>query len=86
MFHWHTGTMTRRSEKLEQEVPEAYIEMHPDDAAAIGLDGQRRVRVISQRGEIELGVRVTKHIRPGVVFHSLPLRRGRSQRVDPRRA
>jgi len=68
MFHWHTGTMTRRSEKLHQEVPEAYVEMHPDDAAKIGLNGRRRVRVTSRRGEIELGVRVTKRIKPGVVF------------------
>ncbi len=68
MFHWHTGTMTRRSEKLEQEVPEAYVEMHPDDAARVGLDGSRRVRVASRRGEIELVARVTPRIRPGVVF------------------
>jgi len=68
MFHWHTGTMTRRSEKLEQEVPEAYVELHPDDATRIGLDGAKRVRVASRRGEIELAVRVTPRIRPGVVF------------------
>jgi len=82
MFHWHTGTMTRRSEKLEQEVPEAYVEMHPDDAARIfdagriGLLPPRargglregRVRVASRRGQIELAVRVTPRIRPGVVF------------------
>ena len=61
MFHFHTGTMTRRSEKLEQEVPEAYVEMHPDDADRIGLNGSRR-------GEIELAARVTERIRPGVVF------------------
>jgi formate dehydrogenase alpha subunit len=68
MFHWHTGTMTRRSEKLHQEAPEAYIEIHPEDAVRIGLNGARRVRVASRRGEIELGVRVTSRIRPGVVF------------------
>jgi len=68
MFHWHTGTMTRRSEKLHQEVPEAYVEIHPDDAVQVGLNGGKRVRVASRRGEIELGVRVTKRIRPGVVF------------------
>jgi len=53
---------------LHQEVPEAYVEIHPDDAAHIGLNGDKRVRVTSRRGEIELGVRVTKRIRPGVVF------------------
>jgi len=60
--------MTRRSIKLEQEVPEAYVEMHPDDVARVGLNGNRRVRVASRRGEIELVVRVTRSIRPGVVF------------------
>jgi predicted molibdopterin-dependent oxidoreductase YjgC len=68
MFHWHTGTMTRRSEKLHQEVPDAYVEIHPDDAAKIGLNGGKRVRVVSRRGQIELGALVTDHIRPGVVF------------------
>jgi formate dehydrogenase alpha subunit len=68
MFHWHTGTMTRRSEKLHQEVPEAYVEIHPDDAVRVGLNGASRVRIASRRGEIELGVRVTPHIKPGVVF------------------
>jgi formate dehydrogenase alpha subunit len=68
MFHFHTGTMTRRSEKLEQEAPDPYVELHPDDAASIGLNGAHRVRVASRRGEIELGVRITSRIRPGVVF------------------
>ncbi len=68
MFHWHTGTMTRRSEKLEQEVPEAFVEMHPTDALAIGLNGGKRARVLSRRGEIEVSVRLTDKIKEGVVF------------------
>jgi formate dehydrogenase alpha subunit len=68
MFHFHTGTMTRRSKKLVSEVPEAYIEMHPEDAQKVGLNGHQRVRVISRRGEIELEARITEKIKPGVVF------------------
>ncbi len=68
MFHFHTGTMTRRSKKLDSEVPEAYVEIHPDDAKRIGLNGGRQVRVISRRGQIELGVRITERIKPGIVF------------------
>jgi predicted molibdopterin-dependent oxidoreductase YjgC len=68
MFHFHTGTMTRRSEKLDQEAPEAYVEIHPEDAKRVGLNGAKRVRVASRRGEIELLARVTPYIRPGVVF------------------
>ena len=68
MFHFHTGSMTRRSEKLDSEVPEAYVEINVDDAKKIGLNGHKRVRVTSRRGEIELGVRVTDDIKRGVVF------------------
>jgi predicted molibdopterin-dependent oxidoreductase YjgC len=65
MFH-HTGA--RRSKKLAREVPGAYIEMHPEDAMKVGLNGHRRVRVASRRGQIELDVRITANIKPGVVF------------------
>jgi formate dehydrogenase alpha subunit len=68
MFHFHTGTMSRRAEKLNQEVSEAYIEMHPEDAKQVGLNGNKRVKVSSRRGEIELLARVTDRIKPGVVF------------------
>jgi formate dehydrogenase alpha subunit len=68
MFHFHTGTMSRRTEKLHNEVPEAYIEIHPEDAKRAGLNGNKRVRVSSRRGKIELAARVTERIKPGVVF------------------
>jgi predicted molibdopterin-dependent oxidoreductase YjgC len=68
MFHFHTGTMTRRSPKLVNEVQEAYIEIHPLDAQQIGLNGSRRVCVTSRRGQIVLNVRLTDKITPGVVF------------------
>jgi predicted molibdopterin-dependent oxidoreductase YjgC len=68
MFHFHTGTMSRRVDKLNNEVPEAYIEMHPDDAQNAALGRENRLRVSSRRGEIELVVRVTDRIIPGVVF------------------
>ncbi len=68
MFHFHTGTMSRRAEKLNQEVSEAYIEMHPEDAQQIGLNGKKKVKVSSRRGEIELLALVTDRIMPGVVF------------------
>jgi predicted molibdopterin-dependent oxidoreductase YjgC len=68
MFHFHTGTMSRRADKLNQEVSEAYVEINPDDAASIGLNGKNKVKVTSRRGDIELVARVTNRIKPGVVF------------------
>jgi formate dehydrogenase alpha subunit len=68
MFHYHTGSMTRRSEKLDREVPEGYIEISPEDAVRLGLGKSARVRVISRRGEIETKVWITKRVTPGLVF------------------
>ena len=68
MFHFHTGTMSRRAEKLNKEVPEAYIEMHPDDAQRISIGKITACKGQQPRGEIELIARVTDRIKPGVVF------------------
>ena len=68
MFHFHTGTLSRRADKLNNEVPEAYIEIHPEDAREIFWGKESRVRVSSRRGEIELIARITDRIKPGVVF------------------
>jgi len=68
MFHWHTGTMTRRSEKLDKEVSEAYVEISAYDADALGIGKSERVRISSRRGEIEARAWVTKRVPPGVVF------------------
>jgi formate dehydrogenase alpha subunit len=68
MFHYHTGSMTRRSEKLHQEVPEGYVEISPEDADRLGLGKSEPVRVISRRGEIQTTAWITRRVPPGVVF------------------
>jgi len=52
--HWHTGTMTMRAEPLRKAMPKAYVEMHPDDAAALGLQNGEVVSVVTRRGRISL--------------------------------
>ena len=68
MFHYHTGSLTRRSEKLDQEVREGYVEISPQDADRLGLGKSELVRVISRRGEIETRAWITRRVPPGVVF------------------
>jgi predicted molibdopterin-dependent oxidoreductase YjgC len=68
MFHYHTGSMTRRSPKLDQEVPEGYVEISPEDADRLGLGKSERVRVVSRRGEIETNAWITRRVPPGTVF------------------
>jgi assimilatory nitrate reductase catalytic subunit len=67
--HWHTRTKTGRIPILEGLAPEAWVEVHPTDAAARGLASGDWARVESQRGAIErIRVRVTTIVRAGEVF------------------
>ncbi len=66
--HWHTGTMTRRAPELDRAQPEAYVEIHPDDAKTLGVSNGDRVRITSRRGTAEIKARVIDTPRPGMVF------------------
>jgi len=68
MFQYHTGTMTRRSEKLAQEVPLSYLEVNPADAQTMGVRHGQMVHVRSRRGELDTQAFVTPRVPPGVVF------------------
>ncbi|MGB9081678.1 MAG: molybdopterin dinucleotide binding domain-containing protein, partial [Desulfuromonadaceae bacterium] len=67
-FHWHTGTMTRRTHLLDREEPRSFIELHPDDAAILGVRDRDMLLVSSRRGEVRTEARVTTMVIPGVVF------------------
>lgn len=68
LYQYHTGTMTRRSEVLENSAPSAYIEMNPADAEELKLADNEMVCAASRRGSIELAVRITDRINKGLVF------------------
>jgi formate dehydrogenase major subunit len=68
IWQWHTGTMTRRSESLEREVPTGWVEINPEDAAALGVADGEMVKAKTRRGEIEITAKVTDGIRKGEVF------------------
>jgi len=68
LFQYHTGTMTRRSPKLEREAPEPYVEINRGDAKGLSIGDGERVMVSSRRGSITLKARVTERIIPGTVF------------------
>jgi predicted molibdopterin-dependent oxidoreductase YjgC len=67
LFHWHGGTMTRRS-KLDEAFPEPVIEMHPDDAHRLQLISGDWVEVTSRRGSVVCRVMVTGRSPQGTVF------------------
>ena len=67
LFHWHGGTMTRRS-KLDDAFPEPILEMHPDDAHSLELVSGDWVEVSSRRGQVVCRVMVTGRSPVGTVF------------------
>ncbi|MDY9924223.1 formate dehydrogenase subunit alpha [Methanobacterium sp.] len=68
LFHWHTGSMTRRSKTLDREVPTGFVEINTEDAAELGIKNKELVRVKTRRGEIEIGAKVTPDIMKGIIF------------------
>jgi formate dehydrogenase alpha subunit len=68
MFHFHTGTMTRRTAILNQEVATGWIEVSPQDAASSGIENGEMITVASRRGTVNVTARVTNRIGAGVVF------------------
>jgi len=68
LWHWHTGTMTRRSETLAREVPTGWVEINTEDAKELGIENGDLVFASSRRGEIEIPAKVTEDIKKGEVF------------------
>jgi formate dehydrogenase alpha subunit len=68
LVHYHTGTMSRQAPGLNGLVPEGRLEIHPDDAARLGIQDGEHVRVTSRRGSIEPLAYVTDRVSPGLVF------------------
>ena len=68
--HWHTGTMTRRIPQLSRAMPSAYLEMHPRDARARGVNTGDEVTVTSRRGTLRMPVWINGRGLPpqGTVF------------------
>jgi len=68
LYHYHTGTLTRRSKGLNALCPEPVVEINPQDAEALGIGDGDRVRVASRRGEVFARAQVAPVTEPGVVF------------------
>ena len=66
--HWHTMTRTGRIDKIMKMQPQPFIEIHPKDAAQLGIEAETMVEVRSRRGKGRFAARITKAIVPGTVF------------------
>jgi formate dehydrogenase major subunit len=66
--HWHTGSMTRRTEVLDRIEPSPVASMHPQDIAALGVAPAGTITVASRRGSIVLAARADAGTPRGAVF------------------
>ncbi len=72
LYHYHTGTMTRKSDGLNRLRKEELVEMNAADADALDIADGEMVRVLSRRGEVNARAKVTADSAPGTVsmtFH-----------------
>jgi formate dehydrogenase major subunit len=68
LSHYHTGSMTRRVEPLNELVPRNSVWINRDDAERLGIENGTEVALQSRRGVIRLEAKVTGRIAEGVVF------------------
>ncbi|WP_345269864.1 molybdopterin-dependent oxidoreductase [Nibrella viscosa] len=72
---WHTMTKTGRVAKLNQHIPQPFLQIHPDDARARGIRDGQLVEVRGRRGEVRVKAQLTDDVRPGLCF--LPMHWGK---------
>ena len=68
LYHYHTGTMSRKAKGLVEKAPECQVEISDLDAANYGIAAGDRVRVKTRRGEITAKAQISPKAVPGTVF------------------
>jgi len=68
VYHFHTRTKTGRSAALNERAPHPYVEIHPGDAARLGIGLGDLIEITSPNGRWEGVAMVVDTVRPGEVF------------------
>lgn len=66
--HFHTGSMSRRSDRLDKLHPNGAVDINPEDAAKLGIIEGDTITITSGRGKIETKVNITDKTLPGLAF------------------
>ena len=68
LFQYHTGTMTMKSEGLNELAPECFVEVSAQDAVDYRIEEGDLLRVISRRGEIGAKAKISEKAVKGTIF------------------
>ncbi len=88
LYHYQTGTLSRRVPVLDELAHESWVEIHPDTLGKAGVADGDVVRLTSRRGTIQAQARATEDALPGVVFvpfhfAEVPVNRLVHDQLDP---
>jgi len=67
-YQYHTGTMTMKSDGLNELAPECFVEISSTDAEAARIEDGTMVEVSSRRGTIRAKAKISDRARTGTVF------------------
>jgi len=65
---WHTMTRTGKSPRLSSHIPEAFIQIHPQDAKQYQIVDEELVKVTSRWGDAVARSQLTTDVSAGMVF------------------
>ncbi len=68
LYHYHTGSMTRRCDVLKKIQDEEFVEINPVDANNLDIKEGQLLAIFSRRGEVTARARITKRSPEGMVF------------------
>jgi len=88
LYHYHTGTMTRKIEGLNVLRRNESVEINPKDASMLSISDGDIVKVVSRRGEVTTEAKVTEVSPEGVVsmtfhFSESPTNQLTNNALDP---
>jgi formate dehydrogenase alpha subunit len=68
LYHYHTGSMTRRSKSLNNYVKDAYFEMNSEDMVRLSIKNGEKVKLSSRRGTITIAANESEKVKKGNIF------------------
>jgi formate dehydrogenase major subunit len=68
LYQYHTGTMTMKTEGLNERAPNCFVEISRADAAKYHLENGNQVTIESRRGSISAELKVSPKAVSGTVF------------------
>ena len=68
LVQYQSGTQTRRVPSLNAVEPAAFVEIHPDTAASLGVADKALVHVVTRRGRVTCEARFSPAIRFDTIF------------------